>query len=202
VQNKLTKDTPKTKEIKQIVAQLGQAAREALAEARLQAELVKELRTQLSGPAKSTKDRRHLSKARVITAEDVAELFEKMELQEAEKLAKQNTRRNKRLPGAEPIPKAKVPKQQPRERVRIVEEPVVHVFETEEDYSDTDTESHAGSNPVSDTEEEETVNIVEEIALPTPECRQSARAHPRGSPKQMKSRFGRVVRLSAKAKEQ
>lgn len=60
-----------------------------MAEVQLQKEIVAELRSQDAGPSKqATTDRRHLSKARVITSEDVARLKEKKEAEAAEKEAK------------------------------------------------------------------------------------------------------------------
>src|SRR5262249_51617975 len=124
LQSKLSKNTPQTKNAKQIIAQLGKATREVLAEARLQKEIADQLRAQLLNQAstRSTKDRRHVSKARVITAEDVERIFEKQQQQEAEKLAKQNARQNKKLAKSLTIPsEITAPSKKPHQRkVQIV----------------------------------------------------------------------------------
>ena len=77
----LTRNTPASNRLKTLVEALGKAAGGAIADSELGLAMLKDLRSQAKDiSAKAAKDRRHLSKARVITTEDVVALREAAEL--------------------------------------------------------------------------------------------------------------------------
>jgi hypothetical protein len=92
----VTRQSPSSLKLKALVAQLGRSAQGALADKELGDEMLRTLR---SGAKDTTvvaaKDRRHLGKARVYTAEDVVQLREGRERLDREKVTKAKMRQEK-----------------------------------------------------------------------------------------------------------
>jgi hypothetical protein len=96
------RNTPSSLKLKHIIGQLGRSAEGAPAERDLGAEILRNLRSQAKDiSVAAAKDRRQLTKARVITQEDVVHLREEREKKEAAKTAKAEVRRNKPKVAAE-----------------------------------------------------------------------------------------------------
>jgi hypothetical protein len=73
----VTRDTPSSRQLKTLIERLGRSAAGALAEKDLGEEMLRDLRSQAKDVSvAATKDRRHLTKARVITHADVVALRE------------------------------------------------------------------------------------------------------------------------------
>jgi len=85
----ISRDTPRSHEAKILVRQLGKVAEGSLAESILKDEMIKTIRLNLKGPsAKTLKDRRTLTKARVIDQQEVVALREAQNARDAKKLKK------------------------------------------------------------------------------------------------------------------
>jgi len=90
------KNTPFSLKLKHIIGQLGRCAKGAIADRELEGEILRNLRSQAKDlSAVSAEDRRQLTKARVITHEDVVHLREEREQNEAEKSTRAEARKRK-----------------------------------------------------------------------------------------------------------
>jgi hypothetical protein len=87
--------------LKHIIGQLGRCAEGAIADRELEGEMLRNLRSQAKDlSAASAKDRRQLTKARVIALEDVVHLREEREQKEAEaRKRKQTATASKKIEG-------------------------------------------------------------------------------------------------------
>lgn len=126
----IARHTPKSKQLKVHLERTEKLLLELFAEVELHKEIVENLRSQDAGPSrKATGDRRHVSKARVITTEDVWRWKEKKDAEAREKEAKKNARENKKKAVTTTADGIITPKRRARKQVRIVEEVSVRLFE-------------------------------------------------------------------------
>jgi hypothetical protein len=92
----VTHQSPSSLKLKAPIVQLGRSAQGALADKELEDEMLRTLRSGAKDPtAVAAKDRRHLCKAHVYTAEDVVQLREERERLDREKVAKAKMRQEK-----------------------------------------------------------------------------------------------------------
>jgi hypothetical protein len=125
----LNKSIADTRALKSILTQLGDIAQGALAEAKLKDNIITELRSDMGGPSiDETKDRHHLSKARIITPEIRNALKEQQEAKQAAQLAKENAKKNRQLKGKSPtIPHSTATKLKEKQ-VRIAKKTSVQYY--------------------------------------------------------------------------
>ena len=106
-----------------MVDQLGAIAQGALADLDIRDQVLTNLRSQAKYQSQqSTRDRRHLSKARVINSEDVVALREEREAKDQAKLAKKNTKKNRKLEVKSQPSSISTPSKVYQKRVRIASE--------------------------------------------------------------------------------
>ena len=96
----VARNIPSSNKLKVLIDQLGRAAEGAAAEKDLSAGMLKDLRSKAKGlsPA-AARDRRQLSKVRVIDSEDVVHLRDKREMVDRKKAARAVAREEKKKQG-------------------------------------------------------------------------------------------------------
>jgi hypothetical protein len=92
----ITSTTPRSLKLKSILEQVGEAAQGAMADKELEAEMLRTLRAAAKDTSTAAaKDRRQLTKARVITSEDVVRLRDERLRIDAQNAARAEARRRK-----------------------------------------------------------------------------------------------------------